>query len=459
MWIDVDTAITVFVNSLQLIDDTDFKTIEEAIAYDAAGMDLNWNFETTAGVISQTNVTPTTGGDYDWTHVGNGIYKIEIPASGGVSVNNDTEGFGFFSGFVTGVLPFRGPAYGFRAAALNNALIDGGDNLDVNTVEISGDSTSADNLELDYDGTGYNKSNSTIGTTTNNSDMRGTDSALLAASVNVSSGVVEGNLVQMGGVVQSATDLKDFADAGYDPATNKVEGVKTVDTTTTNTDMRGTDNALLAANVNVSAGIVESNVKQVSDDATAANNLELDYDGTGLNKSNSTIGTCTTNTDMRGTDNAATAASLATAQSDLDTLTGSDGATLATSQPNYAPATAAALTTHDGKLDTVDTNVDAIKAKTDNLPDGIKKNTALNGFPFYMVDSTDDISGKTGLTVTASRAIDGAAFASCTNSPTEISGGAYKINLSASDLNGDTIMLKFTATGANDTILTIVTQT
>jgi len=40
-----------------------------------------------------------------------------------------------------------------------------------------------------------------------------------------------------------------------------------------------------------------------------------------------------------------------------DILTGTDGVTLATSQPNYAPATAAALTT-------VDTVVDAVKAKT-----------------------------------------------------------------------------------------------
>lgn len=42
----------------------------------------------------------------------------------------------------------------------------------------------------------------------------------------------------------------------------------------------------------------EVNVTKISDDATAADNLELDYDGTGYNKSNSTIGTCTTNTDM-----------------------------------------------------------------------------------------------------------------------------------------------------------------
>jgi hypothetical protein len=49
------------------------------------------------------------------------------------------------------------------------------------------------------------------------------------------------------------------------------------------------------------------NVKAISDDTSAADNLELDYDGTGYTKANSTIGTCTTNTDMRGTDNAALA--------------------------------------------------------------------------------------------------------------------------------------------------------
>lgn len=42
----------------------------------------------------------------------------------------------------------------------------------------------------------------------------------------------------------------------------------------------------------------------ISNDLTAADNLELDYDGTGLTRANSTIGTTTTNTDMRGTDSA-----------------------------------------------------------------------------------------------------------------------------------------------------------
>jgi len=45
--------------------------------------------------------------------------------------------------------------------------------------------------------------------------------------------VFTADLTQMGGVAQSATDLKDFADAGYNPATNKVTGVLLTDTVTT----------------------------------------------------------------------------------------------------------------------------------------------------------------------------------------------------------------------------------
>jgi hypothetical protein len=100
-----------------------------------------------------------------------------------------------------------------------DSLVDGTDNLEVDAVAISGDGTSADNLELDYDGTGYAKANSTIGT---------------------------------------ATDV-----------TNQVT----------------------------------ADVTAVSGDSGAADNLELDYDGTGYNKANSTIGTAaalTANNDKTG---------------------------------------------------------------------------------------------------------------------------------------------------------------
>lgn len=45
-------------------------------------------------------------------------------------------------------------------------------------------------------------------------------------------GVPEVDLTHISGDPQSATDLKDFVDAGYDPATNKVEGVKLADSLT-----------------------------------------------------------------------------------------------------------------------------------------------------------------------------------------------------------------------------------
>lgn len=208
IWMDVDVALAeVPVNLLPLIDDTDFKTREVAIAYNQAGMDLVWNFVTTAGAMTQTAVTPTTAGVYDWAHQGDGIYTIEIPASGGASINNDTEGFGWFTGYCTGVLPWRGPVIGFRAAALNDALIDGGDNLDVNTVQWLG----------------------------------------TACATPTVAGVPEVDVTHIEGGTQTVSDLKDFADAGYDPATNKVQGVVLVDTCTANTDMRGTDSASLAS--------------------------------------------------------------------------------------------------------------------------------------------------------------------------------------------------------------------
>lgn len=126
-YFDVDVALTeVPVNLLPLLDDTDFKTRETAVAYNAAGMNLVWNFVTSAGAFTQTAVTPTTAGTYDWTHQGGGIYTIEIPASAGASINNDTEGYGWFTGIATGVLPWRGPTIGFRAAALNDSLCDAG---------------------------------------------------------------------------------------------------------------------------------------------------------------------------------------------------------------------------------------------------------------------------------------------------------------------------------------------
>jgi hypothetical protein len=130
VWKDVDENVTLKVNVLPLIDDTDFKSIETGIAYNETGMSLIWNFvETSASSPSQTQIIPTSGGNYDWSHEGNGIYLIEIPASGGASVNNDTEGFGWFTGVCDGILPWRSPIYGFRSINLNTDLVNSGSSI------------------------------------------------------------------------------------------------------------------------------------------------------------------------------------------------------------------------------------------------------------------------------------------------------------------------------------------
>lgn len=293
MYFDVDTALTeVPVNIMPLLDDTDFKTIEAAVAYNAAGMALFWHFVTSAGVYNNgVAVTPTTAGDYDWTdHGTHGIYTIEIPASGGASINNDTEGYGWFTGVATGVLPWRGPVIGFRAAALNDALCDGGDNLDVNTVQWLG----------------------------------------TACATPTVAGVPEVDVTHIGGDAQSGTDLKDFADAGYDPATNKVQGVVLVDTLTTYT----------------------GNTVQTGDSFA-----RIGATGSGLT-SLASQASVTTIDDLLDTEMPA----LTTAVADLPT-----NAELATALGTADDAVLAAIAASDAKIDIIDTVVDSVKAKTDSL--------------------------------------------------------------------------------------------
>ncbi len=84
-----------------------------------------------------------------------------------------------------------------------------------------------------------------------------------------------------------------------------------------------------------------------------------------------------------------------------------------------------------------------------------KTNTALNNFEFVMVDSSGVPA--TGLSVTATRSIDGGAVASCANAVAEVSNGIYKIDLATTDLNGAVITLRFTAVSAQDRLITVIT--
>lgn len=89
---------------------------------------------------------------------------------------------------------------------------------------------------------------------------------------------------------------------------------------------------------------------------------------------------------------------------------------------------------------------------------GIRKNVALANFEILMTDSTNH-NPATGLTVAVTRSIDGGAFGAGTlGSVTEVSNGIYKFDFGAGDLNGTVVTLRATATGADDTFLTIHTD-
>jgi hypothetical protein len=105
-----------------------------------------------------------------------------------------------------------------------------------------------------------------------------------------------------------------------------------------------------------------------------------------------------------------------------------------------------------GRLDLL---LDAVNG---DLPVKITKNTAYTNFMFKMVDATDGYTAETGLTVTATRSLGGAAFGACANAASEVASGWYKIDLDAADTNGDPIILRFTATGARDTEFIIIPQ-
>lgn len=86
-----------------------------------------------------------------------------------------------------------------------------------------------------------------------------------------------------------------------------------------------------------------------------------------------------------------------------------------------------------------------------------KKNTGLANFMFPMFDATTK-NPKAGLTVTAERAIDGNPFSPCSSGAVELSNGVYRVSMSADDMNGDKIMLRFSAPGADDQLIEIITQ-
>ncbi|MCK9570062.1 hypothetical protein M0R72_14055 [Candidatus Pacearchaeota archaeon] len=126
------------------------------------------------------------------------------------------------------------------------------------------------------------------------------------------------NVVAVGSDAQSATDLKDFADTGYDPSTHKVAGVVLTDTCTTNTDLvsaasiktaieaAGSHLALILEDTGTTLDTLINDIPTVSE-FEARTIAAADYLVASDTLARVTlVDTCTTNTDMRGTDSAST---------------------------------------------------------------------------------------------------------------------------------------------------------
>lgn len=212
-------------------------------------------------------------------------------------------------------------------------------------------------------------------------------------------GPIIADLREMGGDAQSGTDLKDFADAGYDPGTNKVQGVVLVDTVTTNTDQRGTDGAL---------------TDKAGFSLSTAGILAIWHQLTAAVVTASTMGKL-----IKDFLNAAI-----------------------TSRPTAAQNR---------------TEMDNNSTKLARLPVPIRKNTAFTNFEFEMFLASG--AAATGLVgIICQRSINGAAFGSCANTATEVGSGTYKIDLEASDLNGDFITLFFSHASSDDTKIGVPTS-
>lgn len=362
--------------------------------------------------------------------------------------------FEYISGEVTGI---RADTEDIQARV--PAVLVGG-RMDSNMGAVSGDPTAADNVEADYDGTGFNKSNSTIGTTTANTDMV----AEAPTAVQNRQEMDDNSMLKSISGEVFKIDTKATTSPGavvtgslMDRIMNK-NGSKTYNSSTDSLEALRDNQAIAAPTAIENRQEMDNNsmlkslsgeVYKIDSKATVApssviTNSLMDRM---LNKNGSKTYSAATDSQEAIRDNQATitAPTAVENREEMDAnslLGGMSGEVYKIGTPSGVSVSA--------DIASVQAQVD----KSDIFP----KNVAKANFAFLMVDTSDNITGKTGLTVTATRRIDGGSFSSTANSVSEVANGIYSINLAASDLNGDVITFQFTAPGAGTRFITIVTQ-
>lgn len=155
-------------------------------------------------------------------------------------------------------------------------------------------------------------------------------------------GVPEVDVTHLNGVAQSLLDLKDFADDGYDPSTNKVQGVVLVDTLTTytgNTPQTGDSFARLGAPVGASISADLQIIDNFLDTEIAAILAAVDTEVAAILADTGAIKAKTDNLPVDPADASVLAGLIAALEAKVDIID-----------------------------DFLDTEILAIKSKTDNLP-------------------------------------------------------------------------------------------
>jgi len=337
------------------LDEDDGKTAETGLAISQADVRLSKN----GGDFAQKNESSAA------THDELGIYDVDLDTT-----DTGTLGRLFVAVHEGGALPVWRE---FMVVPENvwDSLY-GADNLQVDAVEISGDSVAANNLEAACDGTTYNIGGGAVvaaSVTGAVGSVTGSVGSVTGAvgSVTGAVGSVTGNVGgNVAGSVASVTDKAGFSLAADQSAV-------TVGTVTTVTNMRGTDNAALASvctearlaelgSTNLPADIDAILADTGTDGVVVAGASKTGY-SLAADQSGVTIGTVTTASNMRGTDNAALAsvctearlAELAAANlpADIDAIladTGTDGVVVASASKTGYALSASGI---DGVLDEV----------------------------------------------------------------------------------------------------------
>ena len=228
---------------------------------------------------------------------------------------------------------------------------------------VSGDATAADNLELDYDGTGYAKANSTIGTATD------VTNGVTASTVTDKTGY------SISGTKTTLDDLNDVSTAEVntqvDLGLSDIGLDHLIAASVTGTDI--TDNSIIARMVSKSAtadwdsfdnttDALEAIADSAGGDATAANQTTIinhltDVKGTSFVKDTHSLTDITADVTgingaaMRGTDSALLAASAPTNFGDLAITASTGRVTVGTNADKTGYSISGSITTLDGLND------------------------------------------------------------------------------------------------------------